>query len=244
MPGIYYFFPGKTGANPDHFAKAGIGELLGTPGKEQGPTFFETPGSGPNGSGGVVAYWPVSLDQMPLAFKPELQDWHDAGPVWLGRDKGQPVTPESLQRSKRHQGRDVVLADGQSWHVPIARQLPHLLGIGKPRIHDLYKPFWERSVKALDWLGVTDDGVIWDIPWNDENSEGFQFACAALAVNYRVCPLVADWLGLFTADEVCRILETVTGDDCIRRMFELEQKKSAQPILSANLQPSDAGAAA
>src|SRR4051812_6749532 len=98
-----------------------------------------------------------------------------------------------------HQGGDVELDDGNAWHFPTARLLPHRLGLGAPKIKDRYKPFFDQAQKIIDeWLCEKDGNYLWSIT----NEQGFAFACQALAINYRLTPAIADLLGLVSSEQL------------------------------------------
>lgn len=229
MPSYLVYFPGKCGTTEEHLRAAGLGGLVGEPGCQF------TDAAGPDGGRGVIATWVdprrPHLSPEPV-YRSEEQDWAASkgpdgepdGRCWFGRLKGLPVEPESLRRKARHAGEDVILEDEQAWHVPIARQLPHVLGIGKPRISERYRPFFEATEQAVErWMLVKDDAVQWRMSW----SEGFAFAAAALAINYRINADVLDFLGLVTNEHLVSIVETAAEGLAIERALALIKKKAA-----------------
>lgn len=251
MASYQIYLPGVRGSDPNHLRRAGLEALLGEPGL----TFHDVLEHGPDGGFGVCAWWddPLDADRRPTmpGIHPELQtilpepseargqrsevgdqnqtpNTEHQTPRWyLVYETARPPRPEDLQRSKMQQGGDVVLEDGQAWHFPTARLLPHLLGLGQPRIKDRYKPFFDLAQKIInEWLMEKDGNYIWNIT----NAQGFDLACEALAINYRMTPAIAHLLGLVSSEQLGPIADVVTEGLALRRVYELAQQKKTLTV--------------
>lgn len=233
-----FFFPGRSGQDANYLREVGLDELAG-----ESPEFLFTD-RGPSGSPGVLCRFasPLRPDQTP-SWDVAAYDWTDpdapiAGrqspTVMFGRTKSAPLTPAMLERRKLRPGALVRLADGQQWQIPIARQLPRVLGRQKAsRPTDAYKPFWDLATRAVEeWLLLGDRGPV----WSTTDEQLFDFACAALAINYRLAPALVDWLGLIDTDCAFEVVNAVTEGQCLGRLLELEKKRAAT---QQNPSPSD-----
>lgn len=199
MRTLLIYLPGRQGASPSLLAAAGLGELLDG---GAAPSFLSLDAPrGPDGAGGVVAYWGAGLpDVAEYVFAPGKGAARDK--FWLGKPKEGRLAPEALARDKRQLGADVRLADGQIWHVPVARQLPQLLGLDDDGrwtgiVVEQYRTFYEDAWRALDWLAPDEQGVVRVDP-----QLAADFASRALSINYRVNRDVAAFLGLLTSDAI------------------------------------------
>ena len=228
------YLPGLSGYDPQHLTRAGLGDLL----DDVAPSFGEF-SQGPDGARGLCATW----DKRPLTG-PDQVDWTRlrGGKFWLGKLKGEQPKPEWFARERQHLGKDVVLADGHKWHVPIARQLPRVIGLddeGKltGKIVPRYESFWEKAWATTAWWRPNDAGET-TVSWQ----AGFEFACLALSINYRVNPDVCGWLGLISSDLLFPIADAVTE---ISDAFELQKKTDSYPSNTDSAgPPTNAGAGA
>lgn len=218
------YFPGKSGADPKHFVEAGLGELL----DDVSPSFADLQ-PGPDGGQGLAATW------APGPIIPSALEWTRAGEVHFGKSAGQKARPEEFARRQQHYGADVLLADGELWHIPIARQLPQLLGLDDSgrwvgRVDPRYQKFWEAAWTALDWFAPDESGSC-----SVDFQAGAEFICQALAINYRLNRRVASWLGLVRSDLFWPVARAVT---------DFDQLLSAQKKTAAAGPSSSAGGAA
>jgi hypothetical protein len=111
------------------------------------------------------------------------------------------VTPADLARNRQLPGLPVKLQDGQEWLIPIAKQLPHKIELdadGEPvrRILGRYAAFYAEAGKYYDLLRGYRSGEPLTI------AGAFAFAVEALALNYRINRDVADFLELFTEENI------------------------------------------
>ncbi len=230
MAGYLLYFPKSRGANPATLAECGLESLQGG---GSGPSWADILTAGPDGGMGRIAFWddPMRPDATPTpGYLPERQIWTPAadGRWWLGVENLRPPTPDDLRRPKLHAGVDVVLEGGFAWHIPIAKQLPHILGIGSARIKDQYKPFYDAAWKALDeWLIVDGDSPKWRIP----QDEGFRFIATALGQNYRLEANIVGMLGLVSTEHLVPCIEAITEGWALEAMLnKLKKKLEAQSL--------------
>jgi hypothetical protein len=225
---LLFYFPESTGPGEHLFRSAGLESLLGD-GKAPDCT---DPKPGPDGKQGCFATLGDVMTIPDLGYLPNRQSWRPARPCpksslpagrfWLGRFNDLPVAPPSLARDKQYASQAVKLADSQAWMIPIARQLPHVWGLAEngefaPRPREEFAAFCLRSESIYEHL--TNGGSM-------SLSEAWGYACAALALNYRVTPDMVDFLAL---------IDTVCGPNLIAATVEMEaiitateQKKSTE----------------
>lgn len=243
MASFSIFIPGKRGANPQHLKDCGLDSLL----VDGAPVMADVLQHGPDGGEGVLCTWDDPLDpdknQSP-GVNLQRQTWKKSpeGNYWIGWETERPVRPTDIQRKKIYQGCEVVLHDGNSWLVPTARQLPHILGIGEPRIDKKYKPFFDKARANLDsWLRLTETNEAqWYIT---PKHAGFLFCCEALALNYRITPAIADCLEIVSTDEMFAVIEAITDGWWLPHAIEQLQKKTQSEAIQSST-TSDSGAPA
>jgi len=181
-----YFIPRIISASSTAVVDAGCGYILvdGMPLSQR-----HVDSGGPGGCDGVLVR--VGGDgTLPLTYDLDNQTWFDAGGYWIGFDPQSPPKPTDLQRKKRINGRDIILGDGNAWHVPIARLAPQALVIAtdgqwaseaKPE----YQGLVDLSAKVLAGISPTekqveDDSITFSI------ANAADLAVEALAWNYRI----------------------------------------------------------
>jgi hypothetical protein len=161
-----------------------------------------------------VFYWrDRGFDLAPTyGYHPQQQDWTPAkagfrvdasgareplaeGRFWMGRPKGEPITPESLLRKNHHGGAVVELADGGEWLIPVADKLPRNWGLNDYGVPARFVPerfeWYCRKTAEFAFL-IRNHKLGADI----EFPEAWTFAVAALSMNYRLSAEIIDWLGL------------------------------------------------
>lgn len=222
------YFPGATGSNLDHFHRAGLSDLLGAD-ADAAPSFTDFD-FGPDGAHGVAASW-AGRPILPGEF-----EWTKCrkGSFWLGKLGGEKPKPEWFERKTLHDGEKLTLGDGQEWVVPVARQLPHLIGLDDNgqvtrTLLPQYKRFWEAAEKTLGWFEEDERGG-WSVPLR----EILEFTALALSINYRVNPDVCSWLGLVRDDLAWRMAGIVTDWEGLRRARK--KKESAGSLTSAGVE--------
>jgi hypothetical protein len=234
MAGYLIYIPNVSGADPTHLDRVGLRSLH----SDAAPMMADLP-AGPDGGQGVLVYWdnPSDPDSVPAAtVNPAQQEWLPApefdglpaGRYWLGVDKARRPRPSDLRRKKLRDGKEIELADGNKWMIPVARQLPHVLGIGVRRIRDDYKAFYERALAALQWLNYSGESLV----WRCSEQAMYTLTCAALSVNYRLTEDMCSLLGLVDTENAVLAVEAVCDGSTIERMLELAKKKTATAVAS------------
>ena len=141
---------------------------------------------------------------------------------WLGVFEDDKPGPEQLRRERQIKGHDVVLGDGNSWHIPCARvwmgewgALQHINPLPRSMRLDNegewvlgevvqdYRPLWEAGVAAWDAIADRADAARNgdEIPLRNFKDEG-KWISTALEVNYRIRQIELSELNLL--DEINR----------------------------------------
>lgn len=151
----------------------------------------------PDGGVGVLFYWTPkargkysipTVDTEKQIWRPCVADGDKPhGRAWIGWSKDAQPTAADLQRETLRPGQWLTLADGGQWLIPIAQQLPRVLGLNDAGndlvgvVADKYEPFWKAALSSLEMFTPTE---------NDEFSGDFvslfEFAALALSINYRM----------------------------------------------------------
>lgn len=238
MAGYLIFLPGRRGGTVQHLRDVGLAALLAA--DDPGPSFADVLENGPDGGGGLLAFWDDTLhpDRTPRPqILRETQTWEPAKPhgdlaagrFWLGCETDRPVRPCDLERRRMQPGADVLLADGQAWHVPIARQLPCVLGLDDQgrvasQMKNAYVPFYESAWKTLEQFDFSQEGKA-----SIDHACGFDFAAQALGINYRLNRDVADFLKIIDTSALWEIPKAVCEFEAL---VEHAQKKTAAALRS------------
>lgn len=197
---------------------------------------------GPDGGGGRLVNWFDAEHrdwEQPLKLTPELQ-WFPvkprsvggspalpAGRYWLARDPLRPILPEMLARPHQYASCGERLLDGNTWQMPIARDLPRNLGLdASGNLSRTVKPamrnYFDRAEKFFgEYLQADTSQETFTI------EHAWSFCAEGLGMNYYVNPDVLDWLGLL--DET--VLYWLVGASFeLRKLLDLSkqlQKKTA-----------------
>ncbi|HEV3022169.1 MAG TPA: hypothetical protein VGX76_06865 [Pirellulales bacterium] len=219
------YLPARTGANPKHLADVGLGDLL-SPGDES-PSFTDL-SQGPDGGQGLVVHWGGAIyasADFDWTKSPRLDANSSTPAFWLG--KSGTLGLDDFARKRQLRGQRVTLADGNDWTIAVAQQLPCVLGLDAggawtgvcdPQYSAYYAACW-GFWDALE-VSSTSGGAV--VSW----SKGADFACQALAVNYRVNRDVVAWLGLLRDDLLWEIAKAAVEFDTWGAML---QKKTDPP---------------
>lgn len=244
------YFPGARGHSHDLFRAAGLDDLLPTRDGELAPSFADVTKDGPDGGVGVVASWlptlhPERCPRLTVCQAGEMaQEWAPlpatarlpAGRAWLGRERGRPPTPDDLLRDTHYPGYDVQLADGYRWRIPVARLLPHVRtldvaeNVERRKVRREFEAFYDQAAKYYQQTAEFDlESYAAGQPLVFEG--GFRFACAALAINYRLNVDVVNWLQLL--DDDC-YLPLIGATFELQARIDIEaQKKKADGFITA-----------
>lgn len=249
MSGFLLWFPGKRGASNDVLAACGLGAFT----RDRFPEWF-TLERGPDGRPGQLALWrtgDAATDPAP-AILPS-HDWQpcradkahgvEAGAYWLGLDRESPLRPEAIEHRTLFGGYWLKLRDNQQWHVPCARLLPSIHGLGDDgeysrQVAPEYTAFWERSrayaeqifaalgqVQLLQRLrgGKAPPTVTIEV----EVADLFHLAVEALALNYRINAELATRLKLFDDDALRNVAMLVVD---LPQLMKHDEKKKPDSI--------------
>lgn len=225
MGNICVFVPGSPARQPETLDRLGLGTL-----RDEGVDVgFQDTLAGPDGMRGVLATFsgganrPFGKDTLWHACRP--QGSLAKGRAFIGIHPNDPPGPDDLARTKQQKGEMLRLEDGSDWLIPIARQLPCVLGLDDDGavskcVVARYRKFWEDAYRSVEWFTVNeaDETTI-------NTTEGYTFACDALAVNYRICPDLVALLGLLTTVHQFAIPKIVAEYDAFQAF--LTQKKTA-----------------
>lgn len=242
MSSYLLYFPGKLAATPQHLIGAGLGDLLA----DGSPMFGDVATGGPDGGGGVLAWWDCAVDpeRNPRpTFDLPRQTWlpgvTDKGEPdsswWLGWETGRPPRPIDLARRRQYPGQELTLGDEQDWLVPVAIQLPHTLGLGgKRRVKPAYKAFFDAALRDVDrWLRVEREDERINIAWSFDDREAVDFCGRALALNYRLNGRLCDLLGLIDTDNLAAVIQTVAAGEYMERAWKIGEQQAAAAAADA-----------
>jgi hypothetical protein len=210
---LQIYIPGIRGASLEPLRQLGLSDLLDA---QTTCMTIDVHRDGPDGGAGVCFHWesPVAdapgspappgvhlEDQIWQPCKPNVAAGRQAAAFWLGRPKGDFVSPATLSRPRQLPSTAVRLADGNDWLVPIAVKLPHKITLdadGEPirKVASRYEQFYQRAEKYFALLRGHRRGE------ERELAGAYHFAVEALAFNYRFNRDVADFLDLFTEENL------------------------------------------
>jgi hypothetical protein len=229
MAGFVLFIPKVTGANPQHVARVGLGELLA----DGAPEFADC--TGPENARGVVCGWRTGNADSDPALSPVGLTWTPAKAdkrrglkakrFWIGVDPSRPLRPEDIERKTQYDGYAVKLADGNLWHIPAAVNLPHKAGLNDDGefcrvIANRWRPFYEASQRhAAIILAACGELLTTAKPKGKfipvTIAESFAFCCDALAINYRLTPELVDAFGLLDDPSQSNVVKAAVNLPCL-----------------------------
>ena len=212
-----FFLPDERALSASLIEQHGLDRLVSNPQCRQ--TY-----AGPDGAGGLlVADGSVPAEQ--LAFHPEQQTWSPrfGRSSLVGTWTNNSPSPDELLREKPIAGADVKLLDGRTWHVPMLRQwkpdslidwtcrLPRVMqqcaSSGQWLVTEVipqYRDLWQHSMRIanalFEQLSKADSA---ELDWTDL----FEFAVAALAVNYRIDASVLSHLRILEPETAVEIVQ-------------------------------------
>lgn len=185
---------------------------------------------GPGDVEGLLGGWLAIDPQLAsVVYQPARQTWQKCPgrELWIGTENARPVKPQDLERSVCRGGREVLLADGNRWLIPVARWLPHDLGIDEFRQPTRvpkreYADFCRQAELVLESLLANSDPetgrIKCEVDWD--------FVCATLAMNYLVTPDVVNALRLFDDRSGIEAMATVCDFQAIAEVVIERQKKT------------------
>jgi hypothetical protein len=197
-------------------------------------------GRGPDGKHGTFFFWSDNwnLDAgVTLGYSEAIQEWQRApgGKFWVGWEKERPVRPCDIRRRTLHHGLPVTLNDGSQWHVPITAALPRTWGVTDDgdfckRIKPEFREYCELSERVFNQIfrGTVEEGKDAGVVL----TEGWDFCCRALALNYRLTPELITVLGLIDDQNAVAIMSASIELDLISEVSD-EKKNSEAPLTPA-----------
>jgi hypothetical protein len=251
MAGYSIYFPGVGGSNPAHFDRVGLSGI------KDNAIFADILQNGPDGGRGLLATWTTGDTATdPHLTMHEAVKWHPAKPdeqrglpadrFWIGLDMERPMVPHDAARPAREQtdGHLIKLADGNRWLVPSAPRLPSRAALrpdnGRfafvvaPEFAEFaaranrYAVDMFREMNALEVLhaarpdiDVHADGIEIEI------EEGWEHACQALAINYRLSPEIIDAAELLDRGALLRVIMATFDYQMIVESVELKKSPVA-----------------
>lgn len=243
------FVPGSPIRNQATLQSIGLGDLIT---RDQGPSWADV-ARGPGGNPGCLITWLKGVpEEDPPLNDLDFYDWHE-GPkpvkYWVGIPKDPKLLPgpRDLQKSEPLRGNQVLLKDNRYWLIPSAYHLPCEHGIDfetgeyKPSVSPAFKDycdsatrlatgFFEKQEEVERLSSLYRSGLI---SKNDEFLEitmkdGWDQACRALSLNYRLCPSIITILRLLGDREMAAINTAAIDLPLIQ---ELVKKKTETPTI-------------
>ena len=231
MASFIYFIPGVQGLLRGQVKRYGLAYAF----PASAPFATRRLDPGPAGGGVLVAT--TSED---CHYNADAQTWQDCGRYWLGYETEKPPGPDDLKRPEQIDGHRVMLADGNEWLIPVAREMrgktkfPKRLAIGPdckwvtvpmPEYAALFK----RAEEVFDAYMEGGEGK--EVTIADLN-----FFCDALALNYRVSAREVSALGLLTtANQVQAVGAVIDWPTLLEAAESMEKhKKKVDATTSPN----------
>ncbi len=248
MAQFLYFVPGQVAAPPDLLADIGLAKVVGPGGVEFAPVE-----KGPAGEPGVVMT-PGGGPRRGMGIVPAAQMWFPAGPekrYWIGFDQEDRPGPEDLRREEFIEGADVVLGDGNLWHIPIARffdggtNLPVGFGLDPEtgeEVHRVVAAHRGLFDLAIEWFNsytgaeFDDQGNPVPPPAGNEEeaaepagvtySRSKEIAAEAIRTNYRAGVYELGALELFDTDNVVKVCKVLADIGSMEKLMAEDGKKN------------------
>lgn len=237
MAGYLLFIPGGSpNAQPrDLLAGVGLGYLCDDDTPDAIPVSV-----GPTGAGGVMLAWCTAIGAPRLGYLPDNQEWHAMADRtwWFGHEKGQTVTPDSVSRRRLFTSLTAMLADGNEWRIPIARELPRTWGLDpsgrfQRNVQPQFQGFIELSERVYDrLLGAGELSI--DAANGVPIPEAWEFICRALSMNYRLAPEMIAALKLVDDGNFTRILLATADVNTINGMLGYGVTAPAEQVATSS----------
>lgn len=233
MASYMVYFPGARRADASLLDDAGLADLR----LDEDPHGLET--SGPDGGRGALLAWQrVDGSDPVMAYDDVRQFWQEApgGKFWLGAERRRPVTPDDIRRPQTYSSLPAVLADGQTWSIPVAAHMPAIWGCDERGVlvrkvrpeYESYSRAAEQVYRAVYEAGQ--QAIAGDAPDALPLPDAWDFCCAALGMNYRLAPAVIAFLGLIDDETFVRILHASIEMPLIEHVEDELSKKECAAI--------------
>lgn len=212
MGTFQYYIPGAKEQQAKSAARqCGLEDVLALDDEEISTMVSDCSG-GPDGGRGVIMRM-----REAVSYHPDEQEWveHPTEDYWLGYDPENPPGPEDLVRRTTVALYEIPLGDGRKWKVPTAAgREDGACPLPKERGIDLETGKIERRpLQKYDQLRLYADEIreatLRDSQATVDAEREFEICMEALRANYRIGPLEASVLGLFSDDAVRLIFWTL-----------------------------------
>ena len=242
MSGFLYYLPGaRLPMDTPELCQAGLAYVFG-PGNAA-PYKVET-SAGPEGQGeGIVVADSTSVQPRHCGYKKDTQIWRHVPKqkFWVGMYSDDRPCPQDLATPQQIAGHLVRLNDGNSWMVPVARQLSpvdgelqafcalsHNLDLDEhgrwttTAIVEHHRALWQISERFIESVMASMD-TTGDVV-RFEFQDMVEAAVTALAANYRVRSLEVAMLGLLTETNILEVLSAVVDGPTARTWLKKKQE--------------------
>lgn len=203
MNHFLYFLPGEN-------SPGGVIEKYGLQyafDAEKAPNTIES--VGPDGKRGLLVSY---AEPDELKYESEKQIWIPFGHLYVGAARDAMPTAEDIQRLQQVNGYMIPLADGYTWHVPLARELPKQITFNTDgavvqspmeRYADLCRDAERVFYHIKRDLGYLEEG---DPNEHIQIDEAAHIVINILAVNYRLGKPEATLLKLLDTQAIHRAM--------------------------------------
>lgn len=208
--------------------------------------------NGPDGGSGDV----YTYAETGVGYYRDQQTWQKLpdSPAWVGWPKAARITPDSITRPKQVSGKQVVLADEQTWLVPVARrpviedaELRWMHSL--PQKIELIDGVWQYGSTEEKFLNLFDICTRWSAyrfsGGKDEDGHDLveldlatimQWSVETMAYNYRLGPIEFSRLGLLNNYNSTAILDALFDlDGLLELLSVLNEKKTVQRVNDSEL---------
>lgn len=220
MAGFLYYISGISTVNRKKMIEYGLAHAL----EEAGEPLFASISPGPDKGAGVVFSVGSSKGAQATPNMASSFTWTKSPDAehWIGYDKNSPPCPKDLERKEVIEGYQIKLADGNKWHIPIARKIDGDTSF--PRILKQTKEGWEPQAVISKYRSLFDEACrVWDqyantmdnLDVGDESDEPLtitvvcDLSVKALSCNYRISPFEVSVLELLDTQIEGKVLKAV-----------------------------------
>lgn len=227
--GMLYYLPNAKSANPDALAAAGLSSVIDRSASRE-------VGIGPDGQPGLLV---CQTGLYPtFSYHRDQQIWAKryGSDVWIGFDQAAPPGPEELARRSLLPGREIELADGRKYTVPLLRsfdaaqldgpltyqclldqtlaQDPDTGRLVPGDVLPKYREVWAQAMRIGDSLLGQLTGGKSTAELEDGDLE--KFVAAVLSLNYRVQMPELSALGLLTLQNLGAVMRAAIDWDTLQ----------------------------
>lgn len=185
----------------------------------------------PSGKPGkLLFYCPPGTPIKKAGYSPEHQEWVDCGGWWLGWERDNRPTPETLQRKRLTSGYEQTLNDGNVWVCPVVRRFQNQQAF--PNVPMVIKHFKDAEYKI-----ESNYEAAWDLAermYDKFRSGGCtvkDFCDAAvdfLSLNYRCGVQELSSIEALTTSNVEKVVESAFDVPMINEWLQDSPKKKQE----------------